>query len=322
MSAASPDTKINPEKGKEGLTASPTPAASAQQPKPGASATAANGTGNTKRKGTTKRFLSAYAQTWIGMTPIWLMGEAILPGAKVGGTFKKGTKKLFNVAEELREALMTSSEDVVVILDKHFKLSSKGNGDEAKSGAGSKDKPKSSDFDEQSRRAAEVIRAAGESAIVAVSTSLTNAQSQVHGSSPQIKKLITKHGKDVVILVDKALKNPIVITGVSRFARSKGIPYSEGLLRLASMGLARILAAIPEEVEEQVESEIRKDAAEKQKHEVPGKRWEVEELDADELERTSTPDARNEAASAGKLGGDPKVEGDKLKQKQDGCVIC
>jgi hypothetical protein len=43
------------------------------------------------------------------MTPIWLMGEAILPGAKVGGTFKKGTKKLFNVAEELREALMTSS---------------------------------------------------------------------------------------------------------------------------------------------------------------------------------------------------------------------
>jgi hypothetical protein len=125
-----------------------------------------------------------------------------------------------------------------------------------------------------------------------------------------------------VILVDKALKNPIVITGVSRFARSKGIPYSEGLLRLASMGLARILAAIPEEVEEQVESEIRKDAAEKQKHEVPGKRWEVEELDADELERTSTPDARNEATSAGKLGGDPKVEGDKLKQKQDGCVIC
>jgi hypothetical protein len=125
-----------------------------------------------------------------------------------------------------------------------------------------------------------------------------------------------------VILVDKALKNPIVITGVSRFARSKGIPYSEGLLRLASMGLAKILAALPEEIGEQVESEIRKDAAEKQKNEVPGKRWEVEELDADELERSSTSDAREEAASAGKLGGDPKVEGDKLKQKQDGCVVC
>lgn len=55
------------------------------------------------------RDLAASAQTWIGMTPIWLMGEAILPGAKVGGTFKKGTRKLVNVAEELRDALMTSS---------------------------------------------------------------------------------------------------------------------------------------------------------------------------------------------------------------------
>jgi len=264
------------------------------------------------------------AQTWVGMTPIWLMGEAILPGAKVGGTFKKGTKKLVNVAQELRDALMTSSEDVVVILDKHFKLNNTGNSDDAMANGSSKAKRKSSGFDEQSRRAAEVIRAAGESAIVAVSTSLTNAQSQVEGSSPQIKKIITKHGKDVVILVDKALKNPIVITGVSRFARSKGIPYSEGLLRLASLGLARILAAMPDEIEEQVENEIRNDAAEKQKHEVPGKPWEVEELDAEELERTSTANAKEEAASAGKLGGDPKVEGDKLKQKPDGpgCMIC
>ena len=79
---------------------------------------------------------------------------------------------------------------------------------------------------------------------------------------------------------------------------------------------------MPEEVEEQVENEIRKDAAEKQKHEVPGKRWKVEELDADELERTSTVEARDEAVNAGKLGGNPKVEGDKLKQKQDGCAIC
>jgi len=64
-------------------------------------------------------------------------------------------------ADHARCDVCSNREDVVVILDKHFKLSSKGNGDEAKSGAGSKDKPKSSDFDEQSRRAAEVIRAAG-----------------------------------------------------------------------------------------------------------------------------------------------------------------
>jgi hypothetical protein len=115
------------------------------------------------------------------MTPIWLMGEAIVPGAKVGGTFKKGTKKLFSVAEELRDALMTSSyaihkyfvkghkpealrsgrEDVVVILDKHFKLNTKGTANDTNVDSGSKDKFKSSGFDEQSRRAAEVIRAAG-----------------------------------------------------------------------------------------------------------------------------------------------------------------
>jgi hypothetical protein len=246
------------------------------------------------------------------------MGEAILPGAKIGGTFKSGTRKLRGVAEELREALMVNSEDVVVILDKHFQFHK---GGDPKNGTSGKDKA-SPGFEDQARRAAEVIRAAGESAIVAVSTSLGNAQSQVHESSPQIKKAIAKHGKDVVILVDKALKNPIVITGVSRFARSKGIPYSEGLLRLASMGLARILAAMPEELEEEVEGEIRKDAAKKKKQEVPGKPWEVEEMDAEELERTSTPEAKKEAADAGKLGGSPQVEGDTLQQGKDGCVIC
>jgi len=255
------------------------------------------------------------------MTPLWLMGEALVPGAKVGGTFKSGSKKLFGVAEELRDALMTNSEDVVVILDKHFKLGNlTGKGSTKPSEADAKNKDKSKfDFDEQARRAAEVIRAAGESAIVAVSTSLQGAQSQVHGSSPQIKKVVAKHGKDVVVLVDKALKNPVVITGVSRFARSKGIPYSEGLLRLASMGLAKILASMPEDVEEEVEAEIRKDAAEKQKHEVPGKRWEVEEIDAEELERTSTPEAQAEASSAGKLGGpgSPKVDGDNVQHPKD-----
>ena len=53
-------------------------------------------------------------------------------------------------------------EDVVVILDKHFKLSSnKGADGDTKTDATRKDKSKSSGFDEQSRRAAEVIRAAG-----------------------------------------------------------------------------------------------------------------------------------------------------------------
>ncbi|KAF7981158.1 hypothetical protein HWV62_34923 [Athelia sp. TMB] len=317
------------------LVDAPSPATSAATPQPAATPAAGSSRG-TKKKGTGKRFLSAYAQTWIGMTPIWLMGEAVLPGAKVGGTFKGGKNKLFAMASELREELMTSSEDVVVILDKHFHL---GLG-EKNTAAGTGDAsgvtpPSKSDslkntgdalknvWDEQSRRAAEVIRAAGQTAIVAVSTSLSGAQDQVKGSSPEIKKVISKHGRDVVILVDKALKNPVVITGVSRFARSRGIPYSEGLLRLASMGLSKILASMPEDVREEVEGEILQDAANARHHEVPGKRWKVEEMDAEELERNSTPEARDEATSAGKLGGNPKVEGDTLQQqKESNCVIC
>jgi hypothetical protein len=58
---------------------------------------------------------------------------------------------------------MLDREDVVVILDKHFKLSDKGGVSDTTADAGSKNKSKSSGlgFDEQSRRAAEVIRAAG-----------------------------------------------------------------------------------------------------------------------------------------------------------------
>lgn len=89
------------------------------------------------------------------------------------------------------------------------------------------------------------------------------------------------------------------------------------------MGLSKILAALPEDVEEAVEEEIRADAADKKKHEVPGERWKVEELDAEELERTSSPEAVREANSAGKLGGDPKVEGTHIQEKKDSsCIIC
>jgi hypothetical protein len=43
------------------------------------------------------------------MSPIWLMGEALMPGAKVGGTFKGGLKKLGGVTEELCDALQLNS---------------------------------------------------------------------------------------------------------------------------------------------------------------------------------------------------------------------
>src|ERR1700721_490445 len=60
-----------------------------------------------------------------------------------------------------------------------------------------------------------------EDAIIAVTTSLANAQSQIHDSSPQMKKFVKKHGKGIIVLVDKSLKNPIVVTGISRFAKSR-----------------------------------------------------------------------------------------------------
>lgn len=86
---------------------------------------------------TARRFFSAYAQTWVGLSPVWLAGEA-LTGRKVGTQFNKGRKKLVTAAEEVRAAVATSSHDVVVILDEKLK----GDGNMA-------------------ARAAEVIKAAG-----------------------------------------------------------------------------------------------------------------------------------------------------------------
>ena len=91
---------------------------------------------------TARHFFSAYAQTWIGMSPLWLMGEAIIPGKKVGSQFNKGRKNLVVAAEEVRQVVATSSKDVVVIIDE--KLRSSGEGGK-----------------QVAERTAEVIKAAG-----------------------------------------------------------------------------------------------------------------------------------------------------------------
>ncbi|KZV81928.1 hypothetical protein EXIGLDRAFT_844179 [Exidia glandulosa HHB12029] len=67
------------------------------------------------------------------MSPLWLMGEAVVPGQKVGGTFKKGARKLQGTALKVREAVSTSSvhfvdalaKDVVDIIDEHVQTSQK-----------------------------------------------------------------------------------------------------------------------------------------------------------------------------------------------------
>lgn len=115
------------------------------------------------------------------------------------------------------------------------------------------------------------------------------------------------------------------VSGIAKFARSKGIPYSEALLQVASMGLNKILDALPEEVENEVEETILDEAQRRRRQEqqqASTGRGGVREMDAAELERQSTPEATAEAKRAGKLGADmgdhPKVEG----ENDDGkCIV-
>ncbi|EJD42988.1 hypothetical protein AURDEDRAFT_114857 [Auricularia subglabra TFB-10046 SS5] len=226
---------------------------------------------------TAKRFLSAYAQTWVGMSPLWLMGEAVVPGQNVGGMFKRGTANLRSAAVDIQRAVSTSAKDIVVIIDERVQ--------ETKTGGVT-----------ELAKASEVIKAAGENALLVVTTSLEKAQEELRAHkelSPQLKKAVTKNSRDVVIILDKALKNPVVVTGISKFAATKGIPHADALLRLASLGLTKILAAMPEVQLEGLEAV-------------------VEEVDAAELERQASPEAREKAEKAGRQGDGPppKVEVD------------
>jgi len=226
------------------------------------------------------QFLSAYAKTWIGMSPIWLMGEAIFPGQKVGNQFKQGTSELRVAAEELREALATSVKDIIVIVDEQLRNSTS-----------------------ETTKMTEVLKASGENAIVVVTRSLQKAESQIKSSSPKIKRSVAKNGKDVVVLVDKALKNPIVVTGISKLARSRGIPYSEAILQIATLGLAKLIEAIPD-----VLPEDGLDADD------------IVEVDAAEFERRSSDADRQEAQRIGRgaSGPPPKV---KRSSDKSACTI-
>lgn len=133
-------------------------------------------------------------------------------------------------------------------------------------------------------------------------------------SDPNLKRTLNKHGRDALVLLDQGLKHPVVVTGVSRFAKSKGIPHADALLRLASLGLGKILRVLPEDMQEAVG-----EAAEAK----------IEEIDAEELERASTNDERQEAEDMGKTSEkapSPKVEegeGDpyaEMRRKND-CII-
>ncbi|KAF8527416.1 hypothetical protein BU17DRAFT_81565 [Hysterangium stoloniferum] len=235
-----------------------------------------------KNQDTAKHFFSAYAQTWVGLSPIWLMGEALTPGTKVGTQFRKGTTNLVKVAEEIRTSVSISSQDIVVIVDEKLRT---GKVDTVKT--------------------AEVLKAAGDNVILVVSSSLDRAQEQLKQLNaefgPKIRKSVLSNSRDVIVILDKALKNPIVITGVSKFAKSQGIPHADALLRLASLGLAKIVNALPEENLEGAEAM-------------------VEELDAAELERTSSSEDVEIATKIGHQGDEGAPSPKATKHKPDGKV--
>ena len=173
-----------------------------------------------------------------------------------------------------------------------------------------------------------------------VSTSLVEAQAQIERSSPHLKASLLTHSKDVVIVIDKALKNPLVITGIKKFAKAQGIPQPEAMLRVASLALNKVLVIINEEegkAKEEVEK-IKLEEEAKLRSATAGSDAVIVEYDAEELQRTATTEAVDEAGKVGKIaeeaqqptvqqpkGQQPEASTSKgkgrAKEKDDKCII-
>ena len=125
---------------------------------------------------------------------------------------------------------------------------------------------------------------------------------------PEVKKAMNKHGRDAILVMDKALKHPLVVTGVREFAQSRGIPHADALLRLGSLALSKIIRALPEEAQEELASDLQ-----------------IEELNAAELERTSSVDETEEAekVTSESSGPVPEVQTDPYEamRKRNECTV-
>jgi hypothetical protein len=131
-----------------------------------------------------------------------------------------------------------------------------------------------------------LLFAYSEDAIVVVTSSLINSRSQFEANAPQLKHTMLKHSKDVVIIVDKAIKHPIVITGVTKFAKSKGIPRPEAILTIAALGVGKLIKVL-DEAEGEARVELEKFEAElKQKALKADQEGDLVVVDAGEFEKT------------------------------------
>ena len=94
------------------------------------------------------------------MTPLWLMGEAIVPGRKVGGLAMEGGKGIWEVGKEVGRGvggiggIGEGVRDVVIIVDKKI-WGSKGGGEGGEGEGGGEDRK------EVVKRMGEVVKAAG-----------------------------------------------------------------------------------------------------------------------------------------------------------------
>jgi hypothetical protein len=174
-------------------------------------------------------------------------------------------------------------------------------------------------------------------AIVVVSTSLVEAQAQIERSSPHLKASLLTHSKDVVIVIDKALKNPLVITGVTKFAKAQGIPHPEAMLRVASLALNKVIVIINEEegkAKEEVERIKSEEVAKLRGAAGSSSDAVIVEYDAEELQRTASAEAVSEAGKVGKVAEDtqqptvrqqPEASTSKgkghIKEKDGNCII-
>lgn len=182
-----------------------------------------------------------------------------------------------------------------------------------------------------------------------VTSSLLNSRAQFEANAPQLKHTMLKHSKDVVIIIDKAIKHPIVIVGVTKFAKSKGIPRPEAILTIAALGVGKLIKVL-DEAEGEARVELEKFEAEiREKTLKADQEGDLVIVDAGEFEKTvpredsrkadeighaaaplpgSNATASTSAAGAGSSTSEPTVPGampasnkDKTKKKDGGCII-